>query len=83
MLGVPGVIKFMGEEVLVLAEGDGYDLSSRVYLHGHQFDAVSCGKLEPGIKGYLAIRCTLCKEGTFGPGHGFNAVGQDHIDAVL
>ena len=41
------------------------------------------GSWEPGTKGYLAIRCTFCKQGTFKPGCGFYAVGKDHIDAVL
>ena len=80
---VPGVINFMRAELLVLAQGDGVDLGTSVYLHGHQFGAVSCGKLEPGIKGYLAIRCTFCKQGTFRVNCGFNTVCKDYIDAVL
>ena len=81
--GVPGVINFMGEELLVLSQGDGVDLNTRVYLDGHQFGAISCWELEPGIKRYLAIRCTLCKQGSFVLGCGFDAVGKDHIYAVL
>ena len=80
---VPGVINFMGEELPILAQGDGVDLSTRVYLHSHQFRTVYCWKLEPGIKGYLTIRCPFHKQGTFGLGHDFNAVCKDHIDAVL
>ena len=81
--GVPGVINFMREELPVLAEGDGVYLGTRVYLHGHQFGAISCGELEPGIKEYLAIACTFCKQETFRLGCGFDAVSKDHIDAVL
>ena len=73
----------MGQEFLVLAQGDGVDLSTRVDLHSHQFGAIFCWKLEPGVKGYLAIRCALCKQGTFGLGCGFKAVGKDYIYAVL
>ena len=42
-LWVPGVINLMGEELMVVAHRDGVDLSTRVYFHGHQFDAVSWG----------------------------------------
>ena len=54
--GVPGVINFIREELPGLAQGDGVNLSTRVYLHSHQFGAVSCGKLEPGIKGQCSGR---------------------------
>ena len=81
--GIPGAINFVGEELPVLAQGDGDDLRTRVDLHSHQLGAIFCGKLEPGVKGYLAMRCTLSEQGTFGLGHGFNAVDVDHIYAVL
>ena len=55
--------------------GDCVDLSTRVNLH-QQFGAIFCRKLEPGIKGYLAIRCTLSEKGTFRLGCGFDTVSR-------
>ena len=57
-----GVINFVGEEILVLAQGDGVDLSTRFDLHIHQFGAIFGGKLEPCVIGYLAISCTLSEQ---------------------
>ena len=34
-LGIPGFINFVGEKILVPAQGDGIHLSTRVYLHSH------------------------------------------------
>ena len=49
-LGKPGLIDFVGVELLVLAQGDGIHLSTRVYLHGHQPHAILHGKLKPHVK---------------------------------
>ena len=40
ILGVPGLIDFVGEELLVPAQGDGIHLSTRINLHSHQLCVV-------------------------------------------
>ena len=56
-LGEPGIIYFMGEELVVPAQGY---LSTRIYIDCHQIGSIMGGKLESCEKGYLAIRHTLC-----------------------
>ena len=73
-LGEPGIIYLVGEEFVVLGQGDCVDLSTRVDLDGHLLSSITDGKLDPCVKGYLAIRCTLCVEGTFRLGFGFNPI---------
>ena len=82
-LGEPGVIYLVGKKFAVPDQGDCVDLSTRINLDSHQLSAIVGGKLKSGIKGYLAIVCTLCVQGTFGLGHGFDAVSEYDIDVIL
>ena len=49
-LGVPDLIDFVREELLVPVQGDGFHLSTMVNLHGHQLCAILCGQLQSGIE---------------------------------
>ena len=44
---------------MVLAQGDGIDLSTRVNLDSHLFCFIAWGQLQPGKEGNLAIRETF------------------------
>ena len=82
-LGEPGIIYFMGEEFAVPAQGFCVDLSTRIYLDHHQLGSIVGGKVESCEKGYLAIRHTLCVQGMFRLGCGFNAVSEYDINTIL
>ena len=47
---------------MLLAQGDGVDLSTTIDLNGYVFGSIMCGQLEPGKEGNLAIRGTFSKE---------------------
>ena len=51
----PDLIDFVGVELLVPAQGNGINLSTRVSLHSQHLSAVLGWELKPGEKGYLAI----------------------------
>ena len=72
-----------GKSLQYLLRGDCVDLSTRINLDGHQLSAIAAEKLKSGIKGYLAIRHTLCVQGTFRLGCVFNTVCKYDIDAIL
>ena len=82
-LGKPGVTDFVGIELLVPAQGDGINLSTRFYLHGHQLSTSFGWELQPGEKGDLAIWCSLNVQGTFRLSQGFYAVCWDDMNAIL
>ena len=41
---------FLGEELPVLAQGDSVELSTRVYLGGHELGPIPCWELELGVE---------------------------------
>ena len=61
-LGVLGFVYFVGEQGMVLTQGCGVDLSTRINLDSHVFGSVTCGQLEPCKEGNLAIRGTFSIE---------------------
>ena len=64
-----------GKQGMVLAQGDGVNLSTKIDLYGHLFGSTVCGQLEPGIEGNFAIRGTVSAEGAFRLVAGHDAIG--------
>ena len=78
-LGVPGFSEFFGKECLVPAQGDGINLSTRVYFDSHGLGTISSWKLKVGIECNLAVRFTLHVELAFSPTASGDTIGLYHL----
>ena len=54
-LGEPGLINFMGVQLLVPAQGCRINFSTMVYLQSHQLNAMLDWGLKPHEKGNMAV----------------------------
>ena len=48
--GMPQLNNFVGEELLLLAQGDCVYLSTWVYLHGHHIHTILLGEVQAGVE---------------------------------
>ena len=68
---------------MVSAQGDGIDLSARIYLDNHGLGTTSSWEMQACKAGYLPIGSTLCVELTFSLVASSDAVSWYHIYSIL
>ena len=72
----------LGGKLPVPAQGNGIHLSTRDDLHSPEFCGIFDKELEPYVEQFIAIRCFLSQQGTFGVRTGFDTVSWDDLQTV-
>ena len=72
-----------GEEEVVLAQGDGINLSTRIYFDSHGLGSIMRRELKAGIECNLSIRSALHVDPAFSLTASGDTVSWDYLHRIL